>query len=65
MSNDLDQTIRDNANGPAQAANDTGSMEQHRLTDQIAADRFLNSKQATRRKGLGIKLTKAVPPGAS
>ena len=64
MATDLTETIRENANGPAKAANDTGSMEQHKLTDQIAADRYLNSKQATRRKGLGVRLTKTVRPGA-
>ena len=64
MPHDLDEAIRENASGPAKAANDTGSMEQHELTDQIAADRYLQSKRASRRKGLGIKFTNSVPPGA-
>ena len=65
MSNDLDETIRQNAEGPAEASGDSGSVRQHALRDQIAADRYLNSKQAARAKGLGVRMTKLVPPGAS
>lgn len=64
MADDLEQTIRDNADGPAKAAGDSGSMEQHKLSDQIAADRYLASKQATKSKRLGLRFTKIVPPGA-
>ena len=46
MADDLDDTIRENASGPAKAAGDAGSVEQHKLTDQIEADRYLASKQA-------------------
>ena len=63
MADDLDETIRDNAQGPARASGDSGSMEQHRLRDQIEADRYLSSKKAARSKGLGIRITKIVPPG--
>ena len=63
MSDDLEQTILDNAQAPAKASGDSGSMEQHPLPDQIAADRYLESKKAARRKGLGIGLKKLVPPG--
>ena len=52
---DLEQTIRENAEGPGRATVDGQTMEQHRLTDQIAADRYLNSKRAMK-KGLGIRL---------
>ena len=64
MADDLAQTISDNAQGPAKASGDAGSMEQHSLPDQIAADRYLESKKAARGKGLGIGLKKLVPPGA-
>ena len=64
MAEDLDQTIRDNADGPARAAGDSGSMEQHKLSEQIAADRYLASKQAAKSKRLGLRITKIVPPGA-
>jgi hypothetical protein len=63
MADDLEDAIRENAQGPAKAAGDSGSMEQHTLTEQIAADRYLQSKKATRGKGLGIGLKKLVPPG--
>jgi hypothetical protein len=63
MSDDLEQTISENAQGPAKASGDAGSMEQHSLPDQIAADRYLKSKKAAKKKGLGIGLKKLVPPG--
>ena len=64
MADDLNQTIRDNADGPAKATGDSGSMEQHKLSEQIAADRYLASKQAAKSKRLGLRITKIVPPGA-
>lgn len=60
----LDTQIRDNAAGPKKATGDSGSVEQHSLTDQIAADKHLASKQAASSKGLGVKLVKLSPPGA-
>jgi len=64
MADELDDTIQQNAAGPKSASGDAGSMEQHSLPDQIAADRYLASKKAARSKGLGVRLTKVVPPGA-
>ena len=64
MADDLEQTIEDNAAGPKRARGDSGEMEQHPLPDQIAADRYLEAKKASR-KGLGIRTTKLVPPSAS
>ena len=63
MSEDLEQTITENAQGPAKASGDSSSMEQHSLPDQIAADRYLESKKAAKKKSLGIGLKKLVPPG--
>ncbi len=65
MAEALDNTIRDNAAGPKKATGDSGSVEQHALADQIAADKHLASKQATAGKGLGVKLVKLSPPGAA
>jgi hypothetical protein len=59
----LDDIIRENAEGPAKATGDAGSVQQHPLKDQIEADRYLESKKATR-KGLGVKFAKLIPPGA-
>ncbi len=64
MADDLEQAIRDNAAGPAKASGDTGSVEQHKLADQIAADRYLASKEAAKSKSRGLKFNKLVPPGA-
>jgi hypothetical protein len=60
----LEQAIRDNAAQPAKASVDGQSVEQHPLKDQIEADRYLASKEAARKPGLGIKFAKLVPPGS-
>jgi hypothetical protein len=65
MSDDLSQQIKENASGPRAAKGDSGSMEQHSLSDQIAADRYLNSKKAAGDKGLGVKVSRMIPPGAA
>jgi len=65
MTENLDSTIRDNAAGPKRARGDAGEMEQHSLTDQIAADKYLASKKAAAGKGLGIKLAKISPGGTA
>jgi hypothetical protein len=63
MAENLDDIIRDNAQGPSKASGDSGSMEQHPLPDLIEADRYLENKKASRNKGLGIALKKIAPPG--
>lgn len=64
MPEDLEESIRENAQQPAKAAGDSGSVEQHKLSDQIEADRYLASRQAARSRRLGLRITKIVPPGA-
>jgi hypothetical protein len=64
MPDNLDDMIRENARGPAKAAGDSGSIEQHKLADQIAADKYLASKAAAKSKRRGLTLNKFVPPGA-
>ncbi len=63
MSQGLENAIEQNASGPKRASGDAGSVEQHSITDQIAADKHLASKKAAGSKGLGIKLTKLSPGG--
>jgi hypothetical protein len=63
MVEELDNSIKTNAEGPAKASGDSGSVEQHKLSEQIAADKYLESKKASRAKGLGIKLAKISPGG--
>ena len=65
MTEEIDSTIRENAAGPKRASGDAGSVEQHSLAEQIAADKYLASKQASRSKGLGIKLAKISPGGTT
>jgi hypothetical protein len=65
MADELDDTIRQNAQGPAKATGDAGSIEQHPLPDQIDADRYLASKDAAESKKRGLRFNKLVPPGTS
>ena len=64
MPDDLDDVIRQSASGPAKAAGDAGSVEQHKLAEQIEADRYLASKAAAKSKSRGLVFNKFVPPGA-
>lgn len=64
MTDTLETAIEDNATGPRKASGDAGSVEQHSIADQIAADKHLASKAASRAKGLGIKLVKIAPGGS-
>lgn len=65
MAENLDETIRENAKGPAKASGDAGSVEQHALKDQIEADRYLASKDAAKSKHRGLIFNKIVAPGAA
>jgi len=65
MAESLDTTIQENAAGPKKASGDSVSVEQHDLAGQIAADKYLESKRASRRKGLGVKLAKIHPGGTA
>jgi hypothetical protein len=64
VADDLQQTILENAQGPAEAQGDSVRVKQHSLADQIAADRYLEAGKAARKKGLGVAMKKIVPPGA-
>lgn len=64
MAKTVQDAIKENAQGPKRAQGDAGSVEQHDLKDQIEADRYLSSKEAAR-KGLGVRMTKVVPPGGA
>lgn len=64
MPDELDNTIEDNAKGPAKVSGDAGSVEQHPLTEQIEADRYLASKEAAKKPQRGLRFNKIVPPGA-
>jgi len=61
---DLEKAILQNASGPKSAEVDGQKVEQHSLSDQIAADEYLAKKRAMRRKGCGLKFTKLEHSGA-
>lgn len=64
VADNLEDKIRDNAAGPAKVSGDAGSVEQHKLTEQVEAAKFLASKEAVKKKGRGLRFSKLVPPGA-
>lgn len=65
MADDLEDAIRDNAAGPARVAGDAGTVEQHPLSEQIEADRYLASKDAAKKPSRGLRLNKFVPSGTA
>ncbi len=64
VADDLQDEIRENASGPAKASGDAGSVEQHKLKDQIAADNHLAGKDAVKKPHRGLRFNKIVPPSA-
>lgn len=64
MADQLDTKIRENAEGPAKASGDAGSVEQHKLGDQVAAAKFLASSDAVKKKSRGLRFNKLSPPSA-
>ena len=64
MTDELDSTIRQNAQGPAEARGDSGSMRQHGLKDQIEADKYLAGKTAvSANPAKAFTRVKIIPPG--
>lgn len=62
---DVENALRQAAvDGIAKATTDAGTVEAHPLRDQIEADRYLRSKEASGGKRRGLRLSKLVPPGA-
>lgn len=65
MSEDkLEDKIKENAVAPKSVDIDGQKIEQHSLDDQMEADRYLNSKKALKKQGLGLRSVKMIPPGA-
>ena len=60
----LDEAIKENAAGPAKASGDSGSMEQHKPSEVIVADKYLLAKKAMAQKNFGLRRVKIVSPGA-
>ena len=63
MADNLDKKVRKNAEGPAKATGDAGSVEQHKLIDRIEANRYLYSKEAAKSKRRRLAFNKLVTLG--
>ena len=64
MAEDLKDAIKQNAEGPAEARGDSGSVRQHGLKDQIEADKYLAGKEAaSKNPAKGFTRVKIVPRG--
>ena len=65
MAEDLDNAIKQNAEGPASAGADGVQVKQHALRDQIEADKYLSGKDAvSKNPAKAFTRVKIVPPGA-
>jgi len=65
MAEEIENAIRQNAQGPESAEVDGVKVKQHSLPDQIAADKYLAGKDARRNPAHGFACVKIVPPGAA
>ena len=63
MAEDVENAIRQNAQGPESAGADGVQVKQHNLRDQIEADKYLANKAATRNPAKALTRVKIVPPG--
>ena len=64
MADDVKDAIEKNAQGPRSAKGDVGEVQQHSLKDQVAADRYLASKESGDNPTRSMRFTKLSPPGA-
>jgi hypothetical protein len=64
MPEELKDVIEKNAQGPKSAKGDVGEVEQHSLTEQIEADRYLASREAQAKPHKALRFAKLSPPGA-
>ena len=64
MVDDIENSIRQSAQGPESAEADGVKVKQHPLPDQIAADKYLAGKEAAQRNpARAFARVKIVPPG--
>ena len=57
-------TIAANAAKPAKVTGDAGSVELPKISDLIAAEKYLRAKSATSSPRGGLRFVKLLPPGA-
>ena len=65
MAEEVENAIRQNAQGPESAEADGVKVKQHPLPDQIAADKYLAGKDARRNPAKAFTRVKIVPPGSA
>ena len=63
MPDDIENSLRQNAQGPVSAEADGVKATQHRLPDQIETDKYLAAKGAMSRRNFGLTRAKIIPPG--
>lgn len=63
-SSDLTELITETTEAPASVTTDGQSVTTQPLTALIEADKYLQSKKATRRPPFGVTFAKIVSPGA-
>ena len=63
MADEVENAIKQNAQGPESAGADGVQVKQHNLRDQIEADKYLAGKAARQNPARGFTRVKIVPPG--
>ena len=63
MAEDLSEAIEENAEAPAEMQGDGRRVRSEKLTEQIAADRYLRATEAAGSNGLPIRFGRLRPPG--
>ena len=63
MAEDLKDAIEKNAQGPKSVRGDVGEVQQHSLTEQIEADRYLASRETQAKPHKALRFAKLSPPG--
>jgi hypothetical protein len=64
MTEDLTDTIKQSAEGPASASVDGTSVSQHSLAELVVADKHVGAKAAGKNPAKALVLMKIVSPGA-
>lgn len=65
MADTIGEQIEDSALGPRRAQGDMGSVEQHSLPDQIAADKYLLSKSRFASGKIKLHTMRMISPGGN
>jgi hypothetical protein len=58
---DITPKITENASGPAAATGDSGSVQQHKLTDQIEADKHVKNQAVAQNPWAAVRRYQITP----